>query len=306
MTEPPPHRAAPAQRELFGMTAVVTGANSGIGLAVSRALAQGGAAVVLACRDTGRGARAAEALRAETGNDQVQPGVLDLASLRSIRSFASTLTGPLDLLINNAGGISRVRRETSDGFELQFGVHHLGHFALTGLLLPRLAAASAARVVTVSSVSHRYGRIDFTDLSAERGYRPWQRYFMSKLANLVFTAELGRRLTAADLPVTAMGAHPGLTDTNFLTGGYAAADLLGGLFRALVQPAGQGALPVLHAALAPEAAQGDCYAPSGRLQLRGSPVRIRPAPRALDQETGTRLWDASCALTGVRYLQVPA
>ena len=303
MTPPPLYREAPVRRELRGITAVVTGANSGLGLAAATALAQDGAEVVLACRDSARGAAAAAAIQEQTGNGAVRPALLDLATLRSVRDFAASIDTPVDLLINNAGGVSKVRRETPDGFELQFGVHHLGHFALTGLLLSRLAAAPAARVVTVSSVAHRFGRIDFSDLLAEQSYQPWRRYFSSKLANLVFTAELGRRLAAAGLPVTAAGAHPGLVDTNFLAGKYAAVDLLGGLFRALVQPAARGALPILSAALAPEVQQGDCYAPSGRLQLRGHPVRVRPAARALDPVTGARLWQASCDLTGVRYLE---
>lgn len=289
--------------DLSGKTAVVTGANSGLGLQTALVLAAHGARVELACRDQERGAAAQARIRAETGNDGVRLRQLDLASLASVRAFAAQQDTPVDLLINNAGVMATPRRLTADGFELQFGVNHLGHFALTGLLLPALRQAPAARVVTVSSLAHRAGRIDFDDLAAEHSYRPWSRYNQSKLANLLFTAEFTRRLEASGESLLAVAAHPGFASTNLTSGMHhpATLDVLGAFFRLLGQSGAAGALPTLYAATAPEVRGGEFYGPGGPGQLRGRPVRVTPAPQALDTGTAARLWDISTELTGVAF-----
>ena len=286
-----------------GKTAVVTGANSGLGLQTALALAAKGARVELACRDGQRGAAAQQRIRDETGNDDVRVRRLDLGSLESVRSFAAGQEAPVDLLINNAGVMATPHRTTADGFELQFGVNHLGHFALTGLLLPALRAAPAPRVVTVSSLAHRGGRMEWNDLGAERSYRPWPRYNQSKLANLLFTFELHRRLNARGENLIAAAAHPGFANTNLTSGMNhpATLDLLGAFFRLLGQSGSLGALPTLYAATAPDVRGGQFYGPGGPGQLRGRPTLVTPAPQALDPEAARRLWDISAELTGVQF-----
>ncbi|MCC3267802.1 oxidoreductase [Arthrobacter gengyunqii] len=288
---------------LSGTTAIVTGANSGLGLQTALVLAAKGARVELACRDRQRGEAAQARIRTETGNRNVYLRQLDLASLESVRRFAADQEEPVDLLINNAGVMATPHRTTADGFELQFGVNHLGHFALTGLLLPVLRQAPAARVVTVSSLAHRGGRIDFEDLAAQRRYRPWSRYNQSKLANLLFTFELNRRFQAHGEKLLAVAAHPGFTNTNLTSGMNhpATLDILGSFFRLLGQAGALGALPTLYAATAPEVLGGEFYGPGGPGQLRGRPVLVTPAPQALDPDTARRLWDVSTELTGVRF-----
>src|SRR5215218_6878092 len=196
-----------------GRRAIVTGANSGLGLIAARELARKGAAVVLACRNQAKGAAALEQVRAAAPGAQAELARLDLGSLDSVRAFAATQAAPLDLLLNNAGVMAPPRAETADGFELQLGTNHLGHFALTGLLLGALKAASP-RVVTISSNAHQLGRIDFDDLQSRRRYRRWRAYNQSKLANLLFMLELDRRARAAGLPLASVGAHPGYSATN--------------------------------------------------------------------------------------------
>ncbi|WP_341393696.1 oxidoreductase [Arthrobacter sp. G119Y2] len=283
-----------------GKTAVVTGSNSGLGLQTALVLAAKGARVELACRDAKRGEAAMQRIRAETGNDDVRVRQLDLGSLESVRAFAAAQERPVDLLINNAGVMATPHRTTADGFELQFGVNHLGHFALTGLLLPMLRAAPAPRVVTVSSLAHRGGRMDFDDLAAEHSYRPWARYNQSKLANLLFTFELNRRLQARGENLVAAAAHPGFASTNLTAGMHhpATLDLLGGFFRLLGQSGARGALPTLYAATAPGVRGGDFYGPDGPGQLRGKPAPVTPAPQARDALAARRLWDVSTKLTG--------
>jgi NAD(P)-dependent dehydrogenase (short-subunit alcohol dehydrogenase family) len=286
-----------------GKTAVVTGANSGLGLQTALALAAKGASVELACRDAQRGAAAQRRIRSETGNDDVRVRQLDLGSLESVRAFAAEQDTAVDLLINNAGVMATPRGTTAEGFELQFGVNHLGHFALTGLLLPLLRAAPAPRVVTVSSLAHRGGRIDFEDLAAERSYRPWARYNQSKLANLLFTFELNRRLEARGEKLVAAAAHPGFASTNLTAGMHhpATLDLLGAFFRLLGQSGALGALPTLYAATAPGVRGGDFYGPDGPGQLRGKPAPVAPAPQARDAVAAGRLWEVSTKLTGVAF-----
>jgi len=290
--------------DLIGQTAIVTGASSGLGVETAKALAHAGAHVVLAVRDEARGQKAADTLPAP-GTKEIR--LLDLASLDSVRAFARDWSRqPVDLLINNAGVMIPPLSRTADGFELQFGTNHLGHFALTNLLLPSLTAT--ARVVTVSSGMHYVGRIDFDDLNWERKkYRRWRAYGQSKLANLLFTAELQRRLIAAGSPVASMAAHPGYAATGLQSHSGSrltafAMDTLGN--RLIAQDAAGGALPTLYAATA-AGLPGDTFAGPSRFGgLRGSPA---PGPRskaASDPELARRLWQVSETLTGVTFPQI--
>jgi NAD(P)-dependent dehydrogenase (short-subunit alcohol dehydrogenase family) len=286
--------------DMTGRTAIVTGANSGIGRAAARALAGAGARVVLAVRDTAKGRDAAATMPGET-----EVRELDLASLASVREFAAAWQGDLDLLINNAGVMAPPFARTADGFELQFGTNHLGHFALTNLLLGHITG----RVVTVSSTAHRMGSIDFDDLNWERKpYRAWRAYGQSKLANLLFTAELQRRLTAAGSPVLATAAHPGYAATNLqFHSGRRALDLVSMVGnRLLAQDEDGGALPTLYAATAD--IPGDSFAgPGGFMEQRGAPKLVGRTDAARDADVARRLWDVSEELTGVRFpLPAPA
>ncbi len=290
-----------------GRLAVVTGANSGIGFHTALGLARAGALVVLAVRDEGRGREALARLRAEAPGARAEVRPLDLADLASVRAFAETLDEPLHLLVNNAGVMAIPLRRTRDGFEAQLGTNHLGPFALTGLLLPRLLAAPAPRVVTVSSGAHRMGRIAFDDLAAQRRYRAWAAYGQSKLANLLFCLELQRRADAAGAGLLSVAAHPGYAATNLqfararMTGsrvGHGVASLGN---RLLGQSAAQGALPSLHGATMP--LPGAAYVgPDGAGEMRGSPTLVGRSRRASDEEAARRLWQVSEGLTGVRYV----
>jgi NAD(P)-dependent dehydrogenase (short-subunit alcohol dehydrogenase family) len=280
--------------DMTGRSVIVTGANSGIGRAAARAFAGAGARVVLAVRDTAKGETAAAAM---PGTTEVRR--LDLASLASIRDFADGWSGPLDLLVNNAGVMVPPLSRTAEGFELQFGTNHLGHFALTNLLLPEVTG----RVVTVSSTGHRMGTIDFDDLNWERKpYKPWRAYGQSKLANLLFTAELQRRLTEAGSPVLATAAHPGYAATNLqFHSGRRVNEIVSRIGNRLIaQDEDGGALPTLYAAVAdvpPAAFAG----PGGFLEQRGAPKLGGRSGAALDAGVARRLWDVSEELTGVRF-----
>jgi len=280
--------------DLAGRNVIVTGANSGIGAAAAEALAGAGAHVVLAVRDTARGNAAAAAIAGET---EVRP--LDLASLDSVRAFAAGWDGEIDLLINNAGVMAPPLSRTAEGFELQFGTNHLGHFALTNLLLERVTG----RVVTVSSGAHRLGKIDFDDLNWERrSYSATRAYGQSKLANLLFTSELQRRLTAAGSPVLATAAHPGYAATNLqFHSERRVLDLLGHIGnRIIAQDARGGALPTIYAALAD--IPGDSYAgPGGFMEARGPAKLVGRSDAAKDVDVARRLWEVSEELTGVRF-----
>jgi NAD(P)-dependent dehydrogenase (short-subunit alcohol dehydrogenase family) len=284
---------------MSGKTVIVTGANSGIGHAAAAALATAGATVVLAVRDQAKGEAAAATI---TGTTEVRP--LDLASLDSVRAFAASWTGGIDLLINNAGVMIPPLSRTADGFELQFGTNHLGHFALTNLLLPHVAATG--RVVTVSSDAHRAGAIDFDDLNWERRrYRPWRAYGQSKLANLLFTGELQRRLTEAGSTVKATAAHPGYAATNLQShsGSRVVAFAMKQLGNRLIaQDAAGGALPTLYAAVA-DIPGGSFAGPSGPfgLGLRGAPTLVGRSAAAGDEQVARRLWTVSETLTGVSF-----
>jgi NAD(P)-dependent dehydrogenase (short-subunit alcohol dehydrogenase family) len=292
-----------------GRTAVVTGANSGLGYHTALELARHGARVVLACRDAGRGAEAVRRLIDAAPGAAVELGILDLADLASVRRFAESPAGAggPDLLVNNAGVMALPLRRTADGFEMQFGTNHLGHFALTGLLLPGLLARPDARVVTVSSGLHRVGRIDFADLNAERGYHRWRAYAQSKLANLLFTLELQRRVEAAGANLLAAAAHPGYAATNLQTGsirltGQRRTEPLVRLGnRLFAQTDAMGALPTLFAATAPTVGGGDYFGPDGLFEQRGHPGPAHRTRRAKDAATAGRLWKASEDLTGIHY-----
>ncbi len=293
-----------------GRTALVTGASSGLGLQVALALAAARARVLLASRDAARGKAAMRAVRAQTPGADLELVLLDLASLESVRAAARSLADRderIDVLVNNAGVMAPPLRRTAEGFEEQIGVNHLGHFALTGLLLDRMTKSSAPRVTTVSSGLHRNGRIDLDDLLWERRrYRAWAAYGQSKLANLLFTLELTRRAVAAGLPLLATAAHPGIAATA-LTRDIAAArvPILGGLLlraaRQLSQSPEMGALPLLYAATMPDVAPGDYFGPHGRTEQRGYPVRVARSDRAADAAVAAALWEQSEQLTGVTY-----
>ena len=288
-----------------GRTAVVTGANSGLGLVTARELARAGATVVMACRNLDKGHAAVDAIRSAVPQAQLQLDELDLASLASVRSFADRFTATrdgLDLLINNAGVMAPPRRLTADGFELQFGTNHLGHFALTGLLLPQLEGREDARVVTLSSTAHRTGRIAFDNLNGDRHYFRWNAYGQSKLANLLFALELERRLRASDSTVKSLAAHPGYAATNLQS---AAAPLVDRLVMkvanaVVAQSDEMGALPTLYAATEPGLEGGIYVGPDGIAEQRGYPKIVQPNGAARDEETARRLWELSADLTGVR------
>jgi NAD(P)-dependent dehydrogenase (short-subunit alcohol dehydrogenase family) len=281
-----------------GRTIIVTGANSGLGAATTRALAQAGAQVIMACRDEVK-ARAV----ADTIGERVQVRRLDLADLSSIREFARTIEGA-DVLINNAGVMALPLRRTADGFEMQFGTNHLGHFALTGLLLDSLLVVRDSRVVTVSSLGHRLrAAIHFDDLQWEHGYDRIAAYGQSKLANLLFTYELQRRLAArADAKTIAVAAHPGGSNTEL-------ARNLPGVFRPvkavlgplLFQSPAMGALPTLRAATDPAVQGGQYYGPAGFLEQRGRPKLVKSSAQSHDEELQRRLWAVSEELTGVSF-----
>ena len=288
-----------------GRAAVVTGANSGIGFEAAAVLARRGAATILACRDVVKGEAAAARMTATAPGATVSVVRLDLASLDSVRAAAAEILARherLDLLINNAGLMWPAYGKTADGFELQFGTNHLGHFALTGLLLEAMLPVTGSRVVTVRSHGHRVGRIDFADLQSEQRYGRMTAYAQSKLANLMFTYELQRRLAAAGAATVALAAHPGNAFTDLtrhlpavLRSAY---PVVGGLFS---QSAAMGALPILRAATDPAAAGGEYYGPAGLAQVKGYPVRVSPAARSRDERARRRLWAESERLTGVTY-----
>jgi NAD(P)-dependent dehydrogenase (short-subunit alcohol dehydrogenase family) len=288
-----------------GRTAIVTGANSGIGFETARMLALRGAAVIIACRNPSKGEAALARIREEMPAAKVSLAALDPADLESVASFARDFAqhhDRLDLLIANAGVMVPPRSRTKQGFELQIGTNHLGHFALVAKLMPLLERTAGARIVVVASTAAHFGRIDLDDLSSERkAYRGWSAYGQSKLANLLFARELGRRLEGAGSHVRVTAAHPGWTATDLQrTAGVAR--MLNPVFA--MKPE-DGALPTLRAAVDPAAAQGDYFGPSGLFELRGAPVSARLPKRALDDAMAQRLWSLSESLTGVPFAVQP-
>ncbi len=296
--------------DLSGKTIIVTGGNSGIGYEASLQLAGKGARVVLACRDRKKAQAAVARLRAAHPEAEVEEMALDLASLDSVRRFAGDFLSAnreLHVLCNNAGVMALPYRRTADGFEMQIGTNHLGHFALTGLLLERLLATPGSRVVTVSSGAHRVGKIRFDDLQWENGYRKWMAYGQSKLANLLFTYELQRRLEAKATGTFAVACHPGYAATNLqLAGpqmeGSSLMEWLSGVGnRLLAQSAAMGALPTLYAATAPDVRGGDYIGPDGPGEMWGHPRKVQSNARSRDRDAARRLWEVSEKLTGVKY-----
>jgi NAD(P)-dependent dehydrogenase (short-subunit alcohol dehydrogenase family) len=301
------HRYAIADQS--GRTVLITGANSGIGLQAARRLAEAGANVVLACRDPRRAERAVAEVAGVARGGEVSTVACDLASLASVRAAAARVrdqVAAIDVLVNNAGVMAIPRRVTEDGFEAQLATNHLGHFALTGLLVDLVGASGAGRVVTLSSEMHTIGRMRFSDLDGERFYQRWLAYGQSKLANLLFTLELQRRLEASGSSAIAVAAHPGWAATNLqttgrgLTGGAMKA-VVDGANRLLAQSPQMGALPTLHAATSPHVTGGGYYGPGGLFGMRGYPVPCGRSRAARDGESAHRLWAVSEERTGVVY-----
>jgi NAD(P)-dependent dehydrogenase (short-subunit alcohol dehydrogenase family) len=289
-----------------GRTAIVTGANSGLGLVCARELARAGAAVVLACRSAERGAAAVQEISRAVPGAQLELASLDLGSLASVEAFAEQFRSTHDgceLLLNNAGVMAPPRRVTADGFELQFGTNLLGHFALTGRLLGTLEGRADARVVTLSSIAHRTGRIDFEDLQSERRYSRWRAYGQSKLADLLFALELDRRLRAAGSTVKSLAAHPGYAATHLQSAAVPTLDRLVMVVTnaLLAQSADRGALPTLYAATELGLEGGLYVGPDGPGEFRGSPRPVSPNRAARDESVAARLWAVSEELTGVRF-----
>ena len=284
-----------------GRVAIVTGANSGLGFETARALAQHGASVILACRNLDKANQAAGKILSHDIAGSVRIMELDLGDLESVRSFAEAFKAKydrLDLLINNAGIMVPPQGRTAQGFETQFGVNHLGHFALSASLIDVLEATPGARIVSVSSSAHRFGQINFDDLNwHSRDYNAWQAYGQSKLANLLFIYELQRKLSAARQGTLALAAHPGYAATG-LQGGDAGTQLAN---RLLAQTPQMGALPSLYAATAPQVKGGQYYGPSGLFELGGPPQQVASNERSHSLEDAWRLWKVSEELTGMRF-----
>jgi len=289
-----------------GRTAIVTGANSGLGLIVARELARAGARVIMTSRDAEKGANALASIKAAHPAANVEVAPLDLANLASVRAFAQRILDhhdELDILVNNAGVMAAPYSRTVDGFELQFGTNHLGHFALTGLLLRAFKQRVGTRVVTVASNNHKRGSMRLEDLQGEQRYSRWGAYAQSKLANLLFMYELDRRPKAAGLPMISVAAHPGYSATNLQLSGP---PLQERLFlrlanRFIAQPAEIGALPILYVATYPDVPGGSYVGPDGPAERRGYPTLVQPTDRAKDVDVAKRLWEISETLTGVRY-----
>ena len=296
-----------------GRVALITGANSGIGLEAARMLAKRGAQVVLACRTRAKADAARESILVDAPTADVSLVDLDLSSLASVTEAAAEFSrrfGRLDLLVNNAGVMATPYQRTVDGFELQFATNHLGHVALTSHLLPTLMATAQSRVVNVSSLAHKMGKIGFEDLQSERRYQAWRAYGQSKLANLLFTFELQRRLEAAGADTIAVAAHPGISDTNLAgsSGGVAGRlmTLTQPLAKVFSQNAHAGALPTVRAATDPAVRGGEYYGPDGFMEQRGAPERVEPNSSAKDAAVAKRLWEVSVELTGVPFAALDA
>lgn len=293
-----------------GMTVLITGANSGIGYEAARALAQHGANVVLGCRTRSKADEAVEQIEGTNPTGTVDVLEIDLGDLDSIAEAATTFRADhdrLDVLVNNAGLMATPKQQTAQGFEMQFGVNHLGHFALTGRLCDLLIDSGASRVVSISSQGHRPGRMNFDDLHGERRYSPWPAYFQSKLANLLFTRELQRRLDDAGAETIAVAAHPGISKTNLGSespGGivHKVMELGRPLIEAVsAQSAAMGALPTLRAATDPDVDGGDYFGPDGFGEQRGHPKKVGMSSRAKNDADAARLWAISEELTGISY-----
>ena len=288
-------------QDLCGNIAIVTGANSGIGYETARVLAVKGARVIMACRDFTKGEDAVSGIRDGHPEVDIEAMVLDLSDLASVHEFAELFKSnhtSLDILCNNAGVMMLPEKtETADGFEMQFGTNHLGHFALTGLLFDMLRNTPGARIVTVSSIVHRFGKVDFENLNAEKSYNPSDAYSLSKLANLLFTYEMQRRLEGAGIQLLAAAAHPGWTGTNL----QRHAPFFRFMKRFVSQKPEMGALPTLYAATVPDVQGGDYFGPGRLMEMRGYPKKVKSSDDSHDEELAKELWEASEELTGIRY-----
>jgi NAD(P)-dependent dehydrogenase (short-subunit alcohol dehydrogenase family) len=283
-----------------GRVAIVTGANSGIGFETARVLAEKGATVVMACRNLDKANPKADEIRKARPTADVEVMELDLSDLSSVRSFAEALRAKhsrIDLLINNAGIMVPPYGKTAQGFETQFGVNHLGHFALTGSLLDLITSTPGSRIVTVSSVAHYFGKIQFSDLNWENGYNAQGAYGQSKLANLLFTYELQRRLQAAGKDTLAVAAHPGWTETSL----QEHAKAVKFLNRFFAQQPPMGALPTLYAATGSNVNGAEYFGPGGFLEMNGPPKKVKSNKRSHDNDVAEQLWNVSEELTGVHF-----
>ncbi len=295
---------------LAGKTVLVTGANSGIGYQAALEFARHGAHVLLGCRNPTKGQAALARLRSEITEAKAELAEIDVASLASVRAFAENFLHrqcALDILVNNAGVMALKDREvTVDGFERQFATNHLGHFALTGLLLPALKASASARVVTVASLAHRNGKMEWDNLQGERAYEGWDAYSRSKLANILFANELNRRAVLAGLSLISVPVHPGISRTSIVENGPGGGSIKMTILRILspimTQDDAMGALPTEYAATAPSVEGGQYIGPDGFQEFKGYPKVVQPRPQALDQAAAKRLWEVSEELTGIRYL----
>ena len=283
-----------------GKIAIVTGANSGLGFEVAKALTRKGAHVIMGCRNLEKAEKAKDQILSEFSDASLEIIQLDLSDLSSIRNFVKEFKSKfqkLDILCNNAGVMMPPKGKTADGYELQFGTNHLGHFALTGLLIDLLMNTENSRVITMSSFGHKMGKIDFEDLQSEKSYNRTKAYGSSKLANLLFAYELQRRLNAANKSVMSLASHPGWTRTNLQRHVF--------FFRLLnpffsMKP-WKGALPMLYAATSPEAEEGSYYGPGGHFEIKGYPKKVESNDRSHDLEVAKKLWEISEDLTGVKY-----
>lgn len=292
------------EQNLRGKRVIITGANSGIGYETAKALADRGAQVILAVRDKEKGNKAIAELKEHNPDRSVQMILLDLADLKEIQNFAETYTtqfDTLDILINNAGVMMPPYSKTKDGFELQFGSNHLGHFALTGLLLPLLKETKDSRVVTLSSLAHRGASIDFNNLEGSKGYRGFKFYGQSKLANLLFSKELDNRLKSSGIDTLSIACHPGVSSTNLFKMGGKFLQPLVKVTNRFFQPASMGALPSIYAATEVSLVGGEYIGPDGKGNRSGYPAIEHPAIGVYNEDTMKRLWDVSEQLTGIHF-----
>lgn len=293
------------QQTMTGKTAIITGANSGLGLETAKIFAGRGARVILAVRDIEKGNTAAQDITEECSRAIIDVMQLDLADLDSVHAFAEAFISrfdSLDLLINNAGVMMPPYAKTKDGFELQFGSNHLGHFALTGLLLPLLIRTENSRVVTLSSLAHRKAAIDFENLDGSQGYKGMKFYGQSKLANLMFATELDKRLKQHGISTLSLACHPGISATNlFKLGGREMPRIFSGLMHRYLQPATMGALPTVYAATDPAIKGGEYIGPDGKGNRRGYPALEEPDPAVKDEALRQKLWEVSEELSGVTF-----
>ena len=293
-----------------GKVAIVTGANSGLGYYTAMGLAENGCEVIMACRDLEKGEKAKAALLKKNPGSNLKLMQLDLSDLASVKDFADAFTTQykkLDLLVNNAGIMAIPYRKTIDGFEMQFGVNHLGHFALTGLLFEILKSTGGSRIVNVSSNAHKIGKMRFQDINWDKGYKRWKAYGMSKLANILFTFELAERVTAKEIDMKVLVAHPGYADSSLIEKGP---EMNGRNFlvkagrlanRLVAQSTEMGSLPILYAATAPEAEHRAYYGPRGFAGMRGYPERTYPNRKKVSKDLQQELWQVSEQMTGVKF-----